>query len=139
MSQFPAVILPWTLDRLNGFRIRGEAGQDDSGNSVASGGDVNGDGFEDILVGAATAGAAYVVFGKAGGFTADIQLASLTGTQGFQINGETVGDNAGIAVSFADDINHDGYDDVIVDARYADTATTSPSSATPASRMPPAN
>ena len=51
------------------------AAGDNSGCSVASAGDVNGDGFDDLIVGApcadpngAYAGASYVVFGKAAGF-----------------------------------------------------------------------
>ena len=40
------------LDGTNGFKINGEAAGDDSGFSVASAGDVNGDGFADLIVGA---------------------------------------------------------------------------------------
>ena len=41
-----------TLDGTNGFRLSGEAAGDVSGCSVASAGDVNGDGFADLIVGA---------------------------------------------------------------------------------------
>ena len=40
------------LDGNNGFKINGEAAFDDSGNSVASAGDVNGDGLADLIIGA---------------------------------------------------------------------------------------
>ena len=60
------------LDGTNGFQISGEAAGDCSGLSVASAGDVNGDGFDDLIVGATGAdpngdhsGASYVVFGQA--------------------------------------------------------------------------
>ena len=59
-----------TLDGLTGFRLDGEASGDLSGRSVAAAGDVNGDGFADVIVGAFAAdpggdasGASYVVFG----------------------------------------------------------------------------
>ena len=73
--------------------------------SVSSAGDVNGDGFDDLIVGAlaamarqhrADAGESYVVFGKASGFAAEIDLAALAaGNGGFGIHGEDVGDHSG--------------------------------------------
>ena len=67
-----------TLDGSNGFRIDGIDISDFSGRSVSSAGDVNGDGFDDIMIGASgadpggdtSAGESYVVFGKATGFGA---------------------------------------------------------------------
>ncbi|MFN0192769.1 MAG: calcium-binding protein, partial [Aestuariivirga sp.] len=63
-----------TLNGSNGFQISGEAANDASGNSVSAAGDVNGDGFADLLIGALRAnpngsqsGASYVVFGHATG------------------------------------------------------------------------
>jgi hypothetical protein len=50
----------------------------------------------------------------------DIDLASLTTSQGFSITGEKSDDNSGFSVSRAGDINGDGYDDIIIGARYAD-------------------
>ena len=53
----------------------GESGGDYSGECVAGAGDVNGDGFDDILIGAygdseggGTAGQTYLIFGKATGW-----------------------------------------------------------------------
>ena len=64
-------MLPSSHDGTTGFRLSGAAALDYSGWSVASAGDVNGDGFDDMLVGARYAdpngdfsGASYVVFGK---------------------------------------------------------------------------
>ena len=61
-----------SLDGTNGFKLSGVAADDRSGRSVASAGDVNGDGFADLIVGAAmrrsarlNSGASYVVFGRA--------------------------------------------------------------------------
>jgi hypothetical protein len=69
--------------------------QDDfSGNSVSNAGDVNGDGFDDVIVGASFAnlngtdsGSSYVVFGKASGFSATMDLSSLDGSNGFRLDG----------------------------------------------------
>ena len=88
-----------SLDGSNGFKLSGVAAGDHSGRSVASAGDVNGDGFADLIVGAhrpirtaATPGASYVVFGKASGFAANIDLSSLNGSHGFKLSGVAAGD-----------------------------------------------
>ena len=71
---FPANLDLSTLNGANGFKISGVAAGDYSGGLVASAGDVNGDGFADMIIGARWAdphgsksGASYVVFGKASG------------------------------------------------------------------------
>ena len=55
MAQFPAMIELSSLNGANGFKLSGVAAGDDSGGSVASAGDVNGDGFDDLIVGASGA------------------------------------------------------------------------------------
>jgi Ca2+-binding RTX toxin-like protein len=111
-----------------GFVINGASAGDLSGTSVSSAGDVNGDGFDDLIVGAfgadpsgttTDAGASYVVFGKTTGTSVDLS-AIASGTGGFVINGASAGDNSGGAVSSAGDVNGDGFDDLIVGAHYAD-------------------
>ena len=63
------------------------------------------------------AGDSYVVFGKASGFAAAIDLAAIAaGTGGFVIHGEDASDYSGISVSSAGDINGDGFDDLIIGA-----------------------
>jgi hypothetical protein len=60
-----------------------------------------------------------VVFGKAGGFAASLDLSTLDGSNGFQINGEAAADRSGYSVSAAGDVNGDGFGDLIIGARYA--------------------
>ena len=113
-----------------GFVINGAAADDASGFSVSSAGDVNNDGYDDMIVGAinadpngiANVGASYVVFGRADN-TTPINLSAIasgTSTLGFAINGGSVGaafiDNTGVSVSSAGDVNNDGFDDLIVGA-----------------------
>jgi Ca2+-binding RTX toxin-like protein len=107
------------LNGSNGFKLHGEGHQNYSGASVASAGDVNGDGFADLIIGSPgrhTGGAAYVVFGKASGFAADIDLGSLDGSNGFKIVDLALGGILGSSVSSAGDVNGDGFADVIVGA-----------------------
>jgi hypothetical protein len=102
--------------------LPGPPGDDPSfGSAVASAGDVNGDGFTDLIVGAPTvendAGAAYVFLGGADGVsTYAMMLPRPAGAGGF-----------GTSVSSAGDVNGDGYADVIVgtygiSAQAGDTA-----------------
>ena len=91
--------------------------------SVSTAGDVNGDGFDDLIVGAVGAdsngtnsGSSYVVFGKASGFSAAMDLSSFDGSNGFRLDGEAECDYSGSSVSTAGDVNGDGFDDLIVGA-----------------------
>jgi hypothetical protein len=125
---FAATLDLSTLDGKTGFRLDGEASRDYSGFSVASAGDVNGDGLGDLIVGARGAdpggdhsGATYVVFGKAGGFAATLDLSTLDGKTGFRLDGETIGDYSGASVASAGDVNGDGFDDLIVGAYGSNT------------------
>jgi Ca2+-binding RTX toxin-like protein len=112
-----------TLDGTNGFKMPAGASYDYAGTSVANAGDVNGDGIDDLIIGAmgadpngSNSGAAYIVFGKTTAFTATVSLTGLDGTTGFRISGEASGDQTGISVSSAGDINDDGIDDILIGA-----------------------
>src|SRR5207244_1215579 len=112
-SGFPAVLELSSLDGTNGFRLDGAAAQ-----SVAGAGDVNGDGFADLIVGARGGGAACVVFGSSG-VAANLGLASARGRNGFRLDGAAAGDRSGVWVA-GGDVNGDGFADVIIGARDAD-------------------
>ena len=123
---FAANIDVSTLNGTSGFQLSSAEPGDQIGHSVASAGDVNGDGFADLIVGALNAdsngaysGASYVVFGKAGGFAANIDVSALDGTSGFKLGGERAYDHSGSWVASAGDVNGDGFADVIVGAPYA--------------------
>ena len=116
------------LDGTNGFRLSGVAAGDGSGRAVSTAGDVNGDGVDDLLIGAFGAdpngersGASYVVFGGAGvGSSGNLELSALDGTNGFRLSGVAAYDFSGGAVSTAGDVNGDGVDDVLIGAPGAD-------------------
>lgn len=124
---FAAVVGLATLSGEDGFRMVGASEGDRFGVSVSSVGDINGDGIDDLIVGAYEAnptgtntGAAYVFFGKTGAFVGDFGLSRLNGSNGFRITGGAEDDAFGFSVSAAGDVNGDGFDDVIVGAYRAD-------------------
>jgi hypothetical protein len=107
------------------FRMDGAAANDEAGWAVSGAGDLNGDGFGDVVIGAPFAdnnartdsGSAYVVFGRPA--PGSIGLGSLGG-HGFRIDGAVANDGAGWSVAGAGDVNGDGLSDVIVAAPLAD-------------------
>ncbi len=124
---FPADLDPATMGNA-GFVVEGADPFDFAGFAVAGAGDVNGDGFDDLLIGAyardteggAAAGAAYLVFGSADGHPDGLDLGDLDGSDGFAMFGLSAMSGTGRALAGAGDVNGDGFDDFVVGARYAD-------------------
>jgi hypothetical protein len=81
--------------------------------AVASAGDVNGDGFADLVIGSGSIsplsapGSAYVMLGGIGGLDPSPVMLTSSGAYGF-----------GLGVSSAGDVNGDGYADVLVSESY---------------------
>src|SRR5204862_231231 len=107
----------------DGFVVQGDQALDFAGFSVASAGDINGDGFADFIVGAdggddgaPEAGEAYVFLGRAGTFGAVdgtgrlvVDLATFAPSDGFIVQGDAMTDLASRSVASAGDINGDGF------------------------------
>ena len=111
------------LDGSNGFKIDGESNFSQSGRSVSGAGDFNGDGYDDIVIGATNStsffGGSYVVFGgpQIGG-NGLVSLADLNGKNGFKLHGEAINDACGYSVHGAGDVNGDGCDDIVIGAPF---------------------
>jgi hypothetical protein len=92
---------------------------DSFGGSVAGAGDVNGDGYGDLIVGARgtpnSTGGAYIYYGGSSGI----------GSLPTALNdpGGTLGDSFGLSVACAGDVNGDGYADLVVGAYSTESGT----------------
>jgi hypothetical protein len=124
---FASVISLATLNGSDGFRLDGIAAGDQTGKGVSAAGDVNGDGIDDLIIGAdradpnglTGAGRSYVVYGRHGDFASILELSTLDGSNGFWIDGAAAAENSGRSVAGAGDVNGDGVDDLVVGAPFA--------------------
>ena len=125
-------VYPITIDPLSASpNWSAESNQTDAqfGYSVSTAGDVNGDGYSDVIVGApyydngqTDAGKSYVFYGSATG---------LSVTPNWSAEGNSNLINNGYSVSTAGDVNGDGYSDVIVGERNINLPWVSQNSGTP--------
>lgn len=117
-AEFPAVLDLGEIDGSNGVRFYSSE-SDLTGAAVAGAGDVDGDGFADVLIGDPDEngrfpkGAAYLIYGHAGAFPKQIALRKLDGTLGFAISG-SIGTAFGYALGGGQDVNGDGLSDMVL-------------------------
>ena len=123
-STRPASVDLTLLDGSDGFSLLGAAAGDEAGYTVGHG-DVNLDGMHDLLIGAPkaspngllTAGEAYVVFGGAVVQPATLDLSTLAQPTGVRIPGIASEDENGWSVSGSEDVDGDGFCDLVIGAR----------------------
>ncbi len=113
-STIPAATANWSVesDQVGGW----------FGVSVASLGDVNGDGYSDIIFGAQLYDGGFTDEG--GAFAYYGSSAGLPTTPNWTAKGNQINAQYGISVASAGDVNGDGYSDAIVGATFYDNGTT---------------
>ena len=117
-----------SLEAVTSLVITGAEAGDGLGTSLADAGDINGDGYADLLIGAAfadplgrpQAGASYLIFGGPDKGVDLLDLSQLTADQGILIAGAQSGDRSGTSLSAAGDLDRDGLGDLLIGAPQAD-------------------
>lgn len=119
-----------------GLRMTGELSGDAAGSSVACAGDVNADGFDDLMIGAPftdlpgllSSGTVYLVYGGES-LPATMSLSSLNGANGIRINGIVAGQKLGAVLAGGGDINGDVYTDLLLTGPNINTSASNPGQA----------
>lgn len=99
-------------------RMLGDEDFESAGVAVAGGADVDGDGFDDVLVGAIDHGLGGAVYFLRGPLSGNVALADSDAVLESPYGGES----AGYGVAFAGDFNGDGFGDIVVGAPYRNPA-----------------
>ena len=116
------------LDGSDGLTINKPAANFTPGYNVSAAGDVNNDGFDDIMFSSyfsdhtlTNDGIIYIIYGSNTNITSPIEVDQIDGNNGIILYGEASGDNAGKSLSNAGDFNGDGIDDFIIAAPNSGT------------------
>ncbi|NRA73484.1 MAG: FG-GAP repeat protein [Rickettsiales bacterium] len=113
------------FDSSQGITITGANYGDSAGYFISNAGDVNNDGYDDFLIGTSDTGTGsdsgklYLLFG--GTSLTNIDLASLASSQGITIYLSSTYITAATALQ---DVNSDGYDDILINTLYMDSSET---------------
>jgi VCBS repeat-containing protein len=103
-----------TIAAAKGFRILGSTANGAGLGQVSGAGDLNGDGFADVIVGSSN-GSSYVVYGKATGAEVSVSTGTIAASQGFKLTYSTnITSTTAQAVSFAGDFDGDGLNDLVI-------------------------
>ena len=119
--------LDMSVDNVSSASFYGEANEDFLGYSTSAAGDVNGDGYDDILIGSDrndfggnNAGKAYLIFGSSSGWSLNQQIDTVANSS---FHGERGDDWLGSQVAGVGDVNGDGYDDMLIGSYSNDGGT----------------
>jgi FG-GAP repeat protein/VCBS repeat protein len=113
-ATYPIAIDPLLTDSTPDTQLEGNQANAQIGFSVASAGDVNGDGFDDVIVGSQRyddKGAVFIFLGSASGIANGDPSTAAT-----QLDPDQPYDFGSVSVSGAGDVDGDGFDDVIIGA-----------------------
>ncbi|MCB0780071.1 MAG: FG-GAP repeat protein [Flavobacteriales bacterium] len=114
-AAFPVTIDPISTSPNTLLYANWQAGTGYYGFSVSTAGDLNGDGYSDVVIGAPTTdfgqfeeGVAFVYYGRSGGIIGSPNVPDVT------LQMDRANSEFGYSVSMAGDVNGDGYSDVVI-------------------------
>ncbi|MCA9120975.1 MAG: VCBS repeat-containing protein [Planctomycetaceae bacterium] len=116
-----------SLDGGNGFVVSGVESGTRFGFTAQTAGDLNGDGFDDLSIAAPLAESqkAFVLFGRADGFSANLGADVFDGVRGFAIESSNPLLEYGDVIRGIPDFNNDGFDDLLIRAIESESVGSS--------------